>query len=395
MNNFTYYTPTRVVFGRKTEEQTGALVKEQGCRKVLLHYGGQSAKRSGLLDRIVESLEEEGISYVALGGVVPNPRLSLVRRGIELCRQEGVDFILAVGGGSVIDSSKAIGYGVANEGEVWDFYAKTRKPQACLPVGAVLTIAAAGSEMSNSSVITNDETEHWMKKGCSSDLGRCRFAVMNPELTMTLPEYQTQSGCVDIMMHTMERYFNRVDNMELTDGISENLLRTVMKNARILMKEPDCYDARAEVMWASSLSHNGLTGCGTDGGDWACHQLEHELGATYDVTHGAGLAAVWGSWARYVYSEKPDRFLKFALNVMQVSRQESEEKTILAGIEAMEAFYRSIHMPVNLHELGIKDLAEEEIQALAYRCCYQETRTIGIVKKLGKKEIADIYRMAQ
>lgn len=395
MNNFTYYTPTKVVFGRKAEEQAGTLVKEQGCKKVLVHYGGGSAKRSGLLDRIVKALEAEGISYVMLGGVVPNPRLSLVRKGIALCRQEGVDFILAVGGGSVIDSSKAIGYGVANEGEVWDFYAKVRKPQACLPVGAVLTIAAAGSEMSNSSVITNDEEENWMKKGCSSDLGRCRFAVMNPELTMTLPEYQTQSGCVDIMMHTMERYFNRVDNMELTDGISENLLRTVMKNAQILMREPENYNARAEVMWAGSLSHNGLTGCGTDGGDWACHQLEHELGATYDVTHGAGLAAVWGSWARYVYQEKPDRFLKFALNVMQIPEQENEEKTILAGIEAMEAFYRSIHMPTSLQELGIKNLTEKDIEGLAYRCCYQETRTIGIVKKLGKKEIADIYRMAQ
>lgn len=395
MNNFTYYTPTKVVFGKKAEEQVGALVKEQGCKKVLVHYGGSSAKKSGLLDRVTASLEAEGISYVMLGGVVPNPRLSLVRKGIELCRQEGVDFLLAVGGGSVIDSSKAIGYGTANEGEVWDFYEKIRKPAACLPVGAVLTIAAAGSEMSHSCVITNDEEKNWKKKGCSSDLGRCRFAVMNPELTMTLPEYQTQSGCVDIMMHTMERYFNRVENMELTDGISENLLRTVMKNARILMDDPENYDARAEVMWAGSLSHNGLTGCGTDGGDWACHQLEHELGATYDVTHGAGLAAVWGTWARYVWREKPDRFLKFARNVMQVQEMESDEKTILAGIEAMEAFYRSIHMPVNLRELGISGLTEEEIQDLAYRCSYQETRTIGCIKKLGRKEIADIYRLAQ
>ncbi|MGN0294038.1 MAG: iron-containing alcohol dehydrogenase [Lachnospiraceae bacterium] len=394
MNNFTYYTPTKVVFGRKAEEQVGALVKEQGCKKVLIHYGGGSARRSGLLDRLTASLQAAGIDYVMLGGVVPNPRLSLVRKGIELCRREGVDFLLAVGGGSVIDSAKAIGYGVANEGELWDFYEKIRKPQACLPVGAVLTIAAAGSEMSNSCVITNDEMENWRKKGCSSDLGRCRFAVMNPELTMTLPEYQTQSGCVDIMMHTMERYFNRVENMELTDGISENLLKTVMKNARILMEEPDNYDARAEVMWAGSLSHNGLTGCGTDGGDWACHQLEHELGATYDVTHGAGLAAVWGTWAQYVYKEKTDRFLKFALHVMQVPAQEDDEKTILAGIEAMEDFYRSIHMPTNLRELGIKELTENEIQALAYRCTYQETRTIGCIKTLGKKEVAEIYRLA-
>lgn len=243
---------------------------------------------------------------MTLGGVVPNPRLSLVYEGIGLCRKENVDFILAVGGGSVIDSAKAIGYGMANEGDVWDFYAKKRMPQGCLPLGVVLTIAAAGSEMSNSSVITKEEG--WVKRGCNSDFARPRFAVMNPELTMTLPAYQTESGCVDIMMHTMERYLNQSENMELTDGISECLIRTVMKNARILLEDPRNYEARAEVMWAGSLSHNGLTGCGTDGGDWASHQLEHELGGMYDVAHGAGLAAVWGSWARYVMNARPDRF---------------------------------------------------------------------------------------
>lgn len=392
MNNFEYYTPTRVVFGKDTECETGRLVREQGCKKVLVHYGGGSAVRSGLLERITRSLEQEGISWVALGGVVPNPRLSRVREGIALCKKEGVDFILAVGGGSVIDSSKAIGYGVANEGDVWDFYAKLREPVACLPVGAVLTIAAAGSEMSNSCVITNEEG--WLKRGCKTDMSRCRFAVMNPKLTMTLPEYQTESGCVDILMHTMERYFNQVENMELTDGISEALMRTVMKYARVLLDEPENYEARAEVMWAGSLSHNGLTGCGTDGGDWASHQLEHELGGMFDVAHGAGLSAVWGSWARYVYRERTDRFARFAVKVLGVEESGDPEKTALAGIEAMEAFYRSIHMPTSLTELGIS-VSEEQIAELARKCSFDGGRTIGIVKKLDQKDMEEIYRAAR
>ena len=288
MENFTYYTPTKVVFGKGTENQTGALVKEQHCKKVLIHYGSGSVVRSGLLDRIKTSLDEAAVSYVELGGVVPNPRLSLVYEGIELCKKENVDFILAVGGGSVIDSAKAIGYGVYNGGDVWDFYDFKRQAEGCLPIGAVLTIAAAGSEMSGSSVITKEDGQ--IKRGYSSNFSRARFAVMNPELTMTLPPYQTASGCVDILMHTMERYFNQCDNMELTDGISESLMRTVMKNAKILKDEPANYDARAEVMWAGSLSHNGLTGCGTDGGDWATHKMEHEVGGLFDVAHGAGLA---------------------------------------------------------------------------------------------------------
>ncbi|MDY4068878.1 MAG: iron-containing alcohol dehydrogenase, partial [Lachnospiraceae bacterium] len=316
-NNFAYYTPTRVVFGKGTENQVGELVKAQGATKVLIHYGGQSARKSGLLGRVETSLTEAGITYVTLGGVVPNPRLSLVYEGIALCKKENVDFILAVGGGSVIDSSKAIGYGTPDDGDVWDFYSKKRKPASCLPIGVVLTIAAAGSEMSDSSVITKEEG--WLKRSCKSDLGRPRFAVMDPELTMSLPPYQTASGCVDIMMHTMERYFTQGGNMELTDGIAEALLRTVMHNAEILKKEPNNYEARAEVMWAGSLSHNGLTGCGNDGGDFASHGLEHEMGGMFDVTHGAGLAAVWGSWARYVYKECLPRFVKFAVNVMGVS----------------------------------------------------------------------------
>lgn len=392
MNNFEYYTPTRVIFGKGTQKETGRLIKEEGGRKVLIHYGGSSAKRSGLLDEIGGILDREQIPYVMLGGVVPNPRLSKVREGIELCKKEGVDFILAVGGGSVIDSAKAIGYGVANEGDVWDFYEKKREPKACLPVGTVLTIAAAGSEMSNSSVITNEEG--WLKRGYRNDICRCKFAVMNPELTMTLPEYQTESGCVDILMHTMERYFNQAENMELTDSISEGLMKTVMKKARILLDEPGNYEARAEVMWASSLSHNGLTGCGTDGGDWASHQLEHELGGMFDVAHGAGLAAIWGSWARYVYRERMDRFVRFAVKVMGAEEGQEPEKAALDGIEAMEAFFRSIHMPTSLKELGVEP-TEEQISMLVEKCSFFGRRTIGIVKKLDRTDMEAIYRAAR
>lgn len=392
MENFQYYAPTKVVFGKGTEDQTGQLVAEQGCRKVLVHYGSGSVVRSGLLERIGRSLDEAGIAYVSLGGVVPNPRLSLVYEGIELCKTEKVDLILAVGGGSVIDSAKAIGYGVANGGDVWDFYEKKRKAEGCLPIGVVLTIAAAGSEMSDSSVITNEDG--WLKRGYSSNYARAKFAVMDPDITMTLPKYQTASGCVDIMMHTMERYFNRSDNMEMTDGISEHLIRTVMKNAKILMRKPDDYNARAEVMWAASLSHNGLTGCGTDGVDWASHQLEHELGGMFDVAHGAGIAAVWGSWARYVIDARAERFAQFAVNVMGVTPEGTDMETGMKGIEAMEEFFRALDMPVSIRDMGI-ELREEQMRELAEKCSHFGKRTIGCIRKLDKEDMYRIYKNAR
>ena len=393
IEDFTYYAPTKVVFGRGAENKTGELVAELGCKKILLHYGGGSAERTGLLGRIRASLREAGAGFVELGGVVPNPRLLLVREGIELCRREGVDFILAVGGGSVIDSAKAIGYGVADEerGDVWDFYARLRAPRACLPVGSVLTIAAAGSEMSPSSVITNEDTE--TKRGYSNDVCRPKFAVMNPELTMTLPAYQTACGCTDILMHTMERWFGGGGSMGLTDGVAAALMRTVIKNAKILMAEPENYDARAEVMWAGSLSHNGLTGCGTDGGDWSSHQLEHELGALFDVAHGAGLAAVWGSWARYVYKENPARFAKFAAEVLDVPRGADDEETALAGIAAMEDFYREIKMPVSIRGLGVEP-SEAQIKKMSAKCAASHPDGMGKMKKLFEDDIERIFRAA-
>ncbi len=393
MLDFTYYTPTKVVFGKHAEEQVGRLTAEQGAKKALVHFGGQSAQKSGLLDRVVESLHAAGVETVLLGGVKPNPRLSLVYEGIDLCRKEGVDFLLAVGGGSVIDSAKAIGYGLANEGDVWDFYEKKRQPSASLPVGVVLTIAAAGSEMSDSSVITKEEGG--LKRSVKSDLSRPRFAVMNPELTYTLPPYQTASGCTDILMHTMERYFTprQGQGAEFTDGLAESLLRTVMASARVLRDDPLNYDARAHVMWAGSLSHNGLTGCGTLG-DWATHQLEHELGGMFDVAHGAGLAAMWGSWARYVYREDPARFARFARNVMGLCDVGSQEQTALAGIEAFEGFLRDIRMPVNLPQLGL-EVTDAQIDELAYKCTFMGKRTIGSFKVLGEEDIKAIYRMAR
>lgn len=393
MFDFDYYTPTKVAFGRDAETRTGELVKAFGGTRVLIHYGGQSAVRSGVLDRVKASLDAAGVFHVELGGVVPNPELGKVREGIALAKENGVDFLLAVGGGSVIDSAKAIAYALAEpEHDVWELYAHTRTAKACLPVASVLTIAAAGSEMSNSSVITNEETGE--KRAYDDNLSRPKFAVMDPALTETLPDYQTESGCADIMMHTMERYFTQGGNMELTDQLAEGLLRTVMKYAEILHADPRNYEARAEVMWASSLAHNGLTGCGNDGGDWATHMLEHEMGGMFGVTHGAGLAAIWPSWARYVYRDCLPRFVRFAVNVMGVEPDADDDATALKGIEAMEAFYHRIGMPVNMRELGIQP-TEEQILQMAASCARATGGCKGSAKVLYEKDMAEVYRMAR
>ncbi len=390
--DFTYYTPTKVVFGKNAESQVGTLVKQQGCKKVLLHYGSASAKKSGLIDRIKASLDEQAISYVELGGVVPNPRLSKVYEGIKLCKEEGVDFILAVGGGSTIDSAKAIGYGLFNEGDVWDFYDQKRVPQGCYPVGTVLTIAAAGSEMSSSSVITNEEGD--LKRGFNHDSSRCKFAVMNPELTYTLPEYQTMCGAVDIMMHTMERYFVGGSAMQLTDEIAEGLLRTVVKEAAVLKTNPKDFDARANIMWASSLSHNGLTGMGNSSrGDWAPHQLEHEVGGMFDVAHGAGLAAIWDSWARYVFSQNPERFAKLGEKVFGLKRTSDATSDAVKAIEAMVAFFKSIDMPTNFKELGVNP-SDAQIEEMAEKATFFGRRTLGDFKVLQKEDMKNIYSYA-
>ncbi len=393
MFDFKYYTPTKVIFGRESESRVGELIKEYGAQKVMIHYGGKSAIKSGLLDSVKRTLNNSDISYVELGGVVPNPHLAKVREGIELGKKEKVDFILAVGGGSVIDSAKAISYGLAEpEYDVWELFSGKRKAKKFLPIASILTIAAAGSETSNSCVITNEKTGE--KRAYDDDLSRPKFAIMNPELTMSLPDYQTESGCTDIMMHTMERYFTNGGNMELTDEIAEGLMRNVMKYAEILHNDPKNYEARAEIMWAGSLAHNGLTGCGNDGGDFVSHMLEHELGGMFDVTHGAGLAAIWPSWARYVYKDCLARFVRYAVNVMGVTPAANDEETALKGIEEMEKFYHRIGMPINMKELGISP-TEEQILEMAESCSNAVGGRKGSSKVLFQKDFVEIYRIAR
>ena len=395
MKNFNYYAPTQVAFGRNTESQVAELVKKHGGSKVLIHYGGQSAIRSGLLAKVEQILTEAGIAYVKLGGVKPNPRLSLVRKGIELCKEENVDFLLAVGGGSVIDSCKAISSGRFYQGDVWTLYEHKDHATQYLPIGCILTIPAAGSEMSNGSVITNDEVESWLKKDYCVDEFRCKFAIMNPELTFTLPAWQTACGITDMMMHTMERYFSKDDDMETTDAIAEAILRTCMKEGPLALANPTDYTCRANIMWAGTLAHNDLTGCGTTG-DWATHNIEHELSGLFDVSHGAGLAAVWGSWARYTRNENLPRFARFAHNVMGIDTTNmSDMDASETGIKAMEQFFRSIGMPTDIHTLVGKDITDAEIEEMAQKCTNGDTTAIGGLKILHAADIVKIYQMAK
>lgn len=390
--NFEYFSPTKVIFGKDSHLRVGELIKAQGAKKVLIHYGGTSAKKLGIIDQVKKSLDEVGIGYEELGGVVPNPHLELVYEGIKLCKDKDIDFILAIGGGSVIDSSKAIAYGLAYDGDVWDLYMRKATAKACFPVGVILTISAAGSETSNSSVITYAKEK--LKRSYNDNLARPKFAIMNPEFTKTLPDYQTESGCTDIMMHTMERYFTNGGNLEITDAIAEGLLRNVIKYAKILHEDPDNYEARAEIMWSGSLAHNDLTGCGNDGGDFVSHMMEHEMGGMFDVTHGAGLAAIWSSWARYAYKDCLPRFVKYALNVMQVEPGADDCETALKGIEAMEEFYHSIGMPINMKELGIEP-TDEEIHQMAVLCEQACGGSKGSAKKLFVDDFEKIYLMAR
>ena len=392
IKDFNFYAPTRIVFGRESESQLPQLIKAHGGSRVLVHYGGGSARRSGLLDKVFDMLRQAGIPYVELGGVVPNPLLSKAEEGVDLCRREHIDFILAVGGGSVIDSAKAIGYGVGYDGELWDFWDGKATPQSCLPIGVMLTIPAAGSEMSSSCVITKDDG--LLKRGINSDLCRCRFCIMNPERTYTLPAYQTAAGATDIMMHTMERYFSKYEDMTLTDAIAEALLRTVKDSVYEVLRHPEDYRHRAQIMWAGSLAHNDLTECGTEK-DFATHRLEHELSALYGVTHGAGLAALWGSWARFVMPRHVSRFVQFAVNVMGVSNDFAHpEEVALRGIEATERFYRDIHMPTSIPELIGRQATDDEIAVMVRKCSRGGTITVGAMEVIAEQDMETIYRMA-
>ena len=391
MNNFVYETPTKVYFGKDEELKVGKIVAEFNPKKVLIHYGGQSAKKSGLLDRVKKCLDDENIAYVELGGVVANPELSLVREGIKLCKEEGVDFVLAVGGGSVLDSSKDIANGVANpEVDVWDFSLGKEVPKKTLNKGAILTLAAAGSEMSNSCVITNAETGQKMGYGCSAN--RMNFAIENPCLTYTVDAYQTACGAVDIAMHTIERYFCPGDDTYLTDSIAEAVIKSVMKAGQDCLKNPEDYEARANMMWASSLAHNGLTQCGR-AFQLTVHQFEHEISGMYPkVAHGAGLAALWCSWARYVYKADISRWLQYASNVWNLDIDfEHPERTIEKAIDIQEQYYKDLGMPICLKELGVE---KERLPELALKCSRNKGRTLIGYMPLGYDEMLDIFNLA-
>lgn len=392
MNGFVYRTPTEVYFGERGEERLPEILKARGCRKALLLYGGKSAEQSGLITRIGWLLERAGVACCRLGGVRPNPRLSLIREGIALCKAENADLVLAVGGGSVIDSAKAIALGAAEGGDVWDFYCKKRTPSKTLPVGVVLTLSASGSETSNSSVVTNEELCE--KRGLNSDAIRPAFAILNPSLTVSVPPYQTACGCADIFMHTAERYLSAGGTMKITDALSEALMTTVISSSRTVMRDPANYETRANLMWAGSLSHNGLTGCGTDGGDWAVHALGHEISALYDAAHGAALTAVWGSWARYVYKNCLNRFHLFAVQVMGVRPNGTCEELALKGIDACEEWFASMGLPVNIAGLGVSP-SDEDLRLMARKCAAGCGGVKGSCVKLREEDMYNIYLAAR
>ena len=390
MKNFTHCVPTRFVFGRGAEDQVGAQVSAFGGTKALIHYGGGSAVRSGLIGRVERSLDAAGIAHVTLGGAQPNPRDTLVYQGIELVRREGVDFIVAVGGGSTIDSGKAIAHGALYDGDFWDFFCKKATVERSLPVGAVLTMAAAGSESSNSCVITQASTK--TKRGVRTEFNRCRFAIMNPELAMTLPPYQIASGATDILAHIMERYFTCDTEVDLIDRMAEGAMAAIIRAARIAVKHPDDYDAQATLMWGSTIAHNDTLGVGRTQ-DWGSHQIEHELSALYDVAHGAGLAVVFPAWMRYHLHKNVMRFAQFAVRVYGCAMNfENPGETALRGIEAHEAFLREIGMPLTLRELGARP---EDIPALAAHT--KKTNpdgTTGGVFPMTPEDIEAILRLA-
>ena len=391
MRNFTWKIPTEVVFGRDTERQAGALVRKYGGSRVLVVYGGGSAVRSGLLDRICASLADAGLYCRTFGGVQPNPRLEKAREGVKLAIAEQIDFLLAVGGGSVIDTAKAIAHGTANpETDIWDFWQKKAALEKSLPVGAVLTIPAAGSEMSDSAVLTDEATAR--KWGLSTELNQPAFAILNPALTATLPKYQVACGTADILMHTLDRYFNPCADNELTDAIAEALLRTVIANGPAAVENPGNYRAMSELMWAGSLSHNGLTGLGGQK-DFAVHQLGHELSARYDVAHGASLTAVWMAWACCVYRSNPHRFARYARNVWGFEFG-GEEALAEQGITATGRFFRSLGLPTTIGELGIT-LTEEDLDRLADGCSRGRSRTIGSLQVLDWDDMRGIYEAAR
>lgn len=387
MLDFEYYTPTKVFFGKSKEKEVGKIISQYGYKKIMLQYGKGSIKKNGLYDCIINSLKEYDIEFVEMGGVEPNPKIEFVREAVRIAKREGVELVLAVGGGSVIDAAKYTALGAVTDCDVWDFVVGKQKPTSALPVACVLTIAAAGSEMSWSAVVSDLSLN--MKRGLASDLIRPLFAVCNPELTYTVSPYQTACGITDIMAHTMERYFTPCEPVDITDQIAEGILRSVINAARVVMKEPNNYEARANIMWASSLSHNNLTGCGRIN-SLPVHQLEHAVSGEYDnVAHGAGLAVLFPAWAKYVYTYNIPRFAQFARNVWAVNEVD-DKKAAELGIESMTEFFKSIGMPSTLREFGIN---LDVIDKLTDLCTFNNTRTVDSVIKLGSKEIKNIFKL--
>lgn len=387
MINFTYHNPAKIIFGKDTEKEVGKEVS-QYSKKILLHYGGGTIKKIGVYDKVIASLEEAGVEVIELGGAMPNPRLSLVQEGIMLCREHEIDFILAVGGGSTIDSAKAIAIGVPYEGDVWDFYSKGGEVTKALPIGVVLTIPAAGSESSDSSVITKEEGE--LKRGYSTSHMIPKFAILNPETTMQLPGYQTACGASDIIAHLMERYFTQVEHVDFTDRMIEATLRTMFNYAPLALMDPYNYDVRAEIMWAGTIAHNNLLNTGRIG-DWASHDIEHEISGIYDIAHGAGLAIIFPAWMKYVYKENPKRFVQFATKVMDVDfSAEQEDRIIEEGIRRLESFYTRLGLPIRLSDEGI---TEERLQEMADKTVLNR-KTVGNFKKLTANDVYEIYKLA-
>lgn len=390
MDNFVYHSPTKVFFGRGMENNVGDIIKGYGWNKILLHYGGGSIKKIGLYDRVLESLSKNGIEYVELGGVEPNPKIDLVRHGINICKKNGVEFVLAVGGGSVIDSSKAIAMGAKLDFDVWDMFTKNKELDDALPVGSILTISAAGSEVSPESVITNPEGK--LKRGFGSEHLWPVFAIMNPELTFTVSKYQTACGIVDIIMHTLERYFTNTKYVDLIDNIAEGLVRSVISAGKKAIQNPRDYEARATLMWASSLSHNGLTGTGRQA-DWATHQIEHELSGMYDfIAHGVGLSMLFPAWCKYVYKHDIERFCRYATEIWDCKLdEENPEKTAFEGIKRTEEYFHSLGMPIRLSEVGIDN---RDFDVMAEKCVFHGKRTIGSFVQLDKEDIIKILNLA-
>lgn len=385
MENFIYYTPTKIFFGRHQEEKIASIIRSYGFKRILFHYGQSSLKKMGLYDKIVENLTKEGICFFELGGVEPNPKLSLVEEGIKLVKQENIDFILAVGGGSVIDSAKAIAVGAKVDFSPWKFSIKEEIPTDHIPVGVVLTLAASGSDMSDSCVITNDRTLE--KRGFNSEQNRPLFAVLNPELTYSVSPYQTACGIVDILMHTLERYFSKGEETPLTDAIALGLMKTVLDAGKTAYDHPKDYNARATLMWANSLSHNGLTSCGRNF-VMSVHQIEHEISGMYDhISHGAGLAVLWPAWAKLAYPAAKMRFLRFAYEVMNVEKSDQEDQDILEGIRRLKAYFKAIGMPTSMKEL---EIPEEKFREIAANYSFKGQRILQDIIPVDEEKALEI-----